>query len=614
MKLRTVKSKKDYMEIPKVFLTLDSEALRIQKEKYELQKFYIGYIYNGNEGFYFNNKEELLAYLSDFVNNNPYDIYIFAHNIKYDLKLIGILIDFIKGEFLNFKLKSLMLDNITFIKFSRRTKFNNKKITQNVIFLDSYQYLPSSQRNLEHDFLNRDKPITEDEYSLEPEQWNLLLKEKGKELVKDDAISLYQILTLFFNELKQNDFPFGYSLPSIAFNIYTKTFQSTIFYFPHEDDYNSNILESYRGGFVNVLELGNFVNVIDYDINSLYPYVMKNHKLPYAYVKTLSGITLEQYFELSKKYYIIAKVEFSLNVDISFIVKRINNKLISIKQGKMFLHEPEINYLIQNKADITFSTIYLYKYSYNLFDSYIDLFYKMKKENNNNKAKRTIAKLFLNSLYGKFGQHKNHTEYEAKDKPSNLTEPLRYAIEENGIKTFITDYGDFITYSKQGEIKYAPEIAGAISSYARMKLYEYVKLAGFENVIYCDTDSIHCKGHFLDSYVGDELGQLKIEKSGQGEYLAPKFYRINEDWTSKGINIKKDKLIGTEGQKQIWLCKRFEKVKTINKEGVIVRDVEKILNFDNDKFKFINNRAYSYTENEFKERGREREKLLNTLI
>jgi len=614
--MRNIHRNKQYMDIPITFITFDTEAYRYKIENGERQVFAYGYIYNGKFGSYFKNKNEFINFIKQFILERHGIIFIFAHNIIYDLKLIGLLNDIIKGidPFnMNFKISKFMLDNVVWIEYKHIIKVNNRQITQKVIFLDSYQYLPLPLRQLEKDFLNSDKPITTEEYELEPEKWNKFLDQKGMELVKDDTIKLYEILKIAFNEFRSMNLSFGYSLPNMAFQNFKKLFlKDRELIFPEDKDYIENILQAYRGGFVNVFELGKFDHIVDYDINSLYPYVMKNHKLPIAYEKELHNITLDQYLKLKENHYIIANVDFSLDVDISMIVKRINNKLYSIKSGNVWIHEPEIDYLIENKAQIKFNTVYLYKYSYDLFNEYIDMFYNIKKNSNGNKARKTIAKLFLNSLYGKFGQHKSHTEYIPlnDNEIMDLQEPIRMIeIEPDGKRIITTNYGEFLTRKKEEKVSYAPEIAGSITAYARMKLYEYIKKAGFENVVYCDTDSIHCKGHYLDQYISEDLGMLKIEKEGSGEYLAPKFYQINNEWTTKGIS-KKDILLQKDENKQIWLSKRFEKVKTINKNGVIVRNVIKTLKFENDKFKWIGKRGYSFEEKEILEKKKEKIKKM----
>ena len=108
-----------------------------------------------------------------------------------------------------------------------------------------------------------------------------------------------------------------------------------------------------------------------------------------------------------------------------------------------------------------------------LFDKYIDKWKEIKMTSKG--AMRTLAKLFLNNLYGKFA--------------SNTDSSFKYAfLEDNKVK-----FKNIEAHDKP--IGYIP-IGSAITSYARnftirtaQKNYHGVNERGF---IYADTDSIHC--------------------------------------------------------------------------------------------------------------------------
>ena len=108
-----------------------------------------------------------------------------------------------------------------------------------------------------------------------------------------------------------------------------------------------------------------------------------------------------------------------------------------------------------------------------LFDEYIDKYRAIKIANTG--AKRELAKLFLNNLYGKMA--------------TNTNSSFKYAISESNIISFIT----VIEHNKQAG--YIP-VGSAITSYARcftitaaQANYHGKDKQGF---IYADTDSIHC--------------------------------------------------------------------------------------------------------------------------
>ena len=113
-----------------------------------------------------------------------------------------------------------------------------------------------------------------------------------------------------------------------------------------------------------------------------------------------------------------------------------------------------------------------------LFDKYIDIYRKMKLESKD-AVHRTIAKLMLNNLYGKY----------AASTDSSFKLPVR---DENGLISYI------IVHEELKKPGYIP-IGAAITSYAReftiraaQKNYHGPDKPGF---IYADTDSIHCDLH-----------------------------------------------------------------------------------------------------------------------
>ena len=109
-----------------------------------------------------------------------------------------------------------------------------------------------------------------------------------------------------------------------------------------------------------------------------------------------------------------------------------------------------------------------------LFESYINKYKKIKLENKG--AKRELAKLFLNNLYGKMASNTNSSFKVAYEKPDG-------------------SIGYYVVMANDKQPGYIP-VGSAITSYARnftiraaQKNYHGVDKPGF---IYADTDSIHC--------------------------------------------------------------------------------------------------------------------------
>lgn len=156
-------------------------------------------------------------------------------------------------------------------------------------------------------------------------------------------------------------------------------------------------------------------------------------------------------------------------------------------------------------SDIRYIDGYKYRGCADLFKTYIDHWMSIKKTSKG--AKRQIAKLMLNSLYGKFGTNKT----------SQLKIP-QYDKEK-----------DMVVYKPRNETKkgvYIP-MAAFITSYARAVTVRAADACG-NNFLYADTDSIHI---LIDRDLPNidihqsNLGCWKLENlAKRGRYLRAKAY------------------------------------------------------------------------------------------
>lgn len=138
---------------------------------------------------------------------------------------------------------------------------------------------------------------------------------------------------------------------------------------------------------------------------------------------------------------------------------------------------------------------------------------------------RTTTKLYLNTLYGKFGQHYElDSYYIVKDKYEKDTEfnvlvnPItdtRYRFKVNTVKQHsVLDNSVYSVLRIDKDKKKANNIF--ISSYiamlSRCKMYEVIHRYGANKVLYGDTDSVKMIGELDSSYINNtELGKWKYE-------------------------------------------------------------------------------------------------------
>jgi hypothetical protein len=140
-----------------------------------------------------------------------------------------------------------------------------------------------------------------------------------------------------------------------------------------------------------------------------------------------------------------------------------------------------------------------------------------------NTAMRSLAKLCLNSFWGKFGQRENLpiTEYFTKPEKFFIT-----AFDESNILNDVTVINLrmlLMTYTKEEDFvenlgNVNPVLAAFVTAQARLKLYSYIEQLQ-DRVLYFDTDSIlylSSEGDNYDVPTGNFLGEMTDELANYG--------------------------------------------------------------------------------------------------
>jgi len=142
-----------------------------------------------------------------------------------------------------------------------------------------------------------------------------------------------------------------------------------------------------------------------------------------------------------------------------------------------------------------------------------------------NPGLRFIAKICLNSLWGKFGQNSKITRREYIDNISKFYEIVLNKNIENLSVAFIEGQNEliYVTYQEKDECIKASYntniyVACFTTSHARLRLYDMMDKLN-QNVCYCDTDSIvyienENTKQIVAPYLGDSLGQWTDELNG----------------------------------------------------------------------------------------------------
>lgn len=293
------------------------------------------------------------------------------------------------------------------------------------------------------------------------------------------------------------------------------------YYFPQltltED---RDIRASYKGGwtYVNPKYQGLIVGAGQvYDVNSMYPWAMKYCELPYGSPEYYEGkykkddefpLYVQSFiceFKLKPMHYPSIQLKGNLRfMESEYIVESDEPTLMCLTSVDLALFEE--NYDIYN---IQYLSGYKFRSSRGLFSEYIDYWYEVKKKAKaeGNMPMSHVAKLMLNSLYGKFGSNPiKRSKYPWYDEEDDIVRYEMGAEEE----------------TKGGYVA----MASFITSYCRDKIIRSANACG-DRFMYADTDSIHILGEEPPDIDIDEyrLGAFKLEsRFERAKYLRPKCY------------------------------------------------------------------------------------------
>ena len=436
--------------------------------------------------------------IADFINicrDKTENYTMYFHNLKFDGEYIFSYL--LNNGYEYVKNKKDRKDNTFTCLISDTGQFysievyfdtKNPKKTNKVTFLDSMKILNFSVDKIAKSF-NLDISKLKIDYHADRPVGYILTKEEVDYLRNDVEIMAQALEIMFKQDLTKM------TIGSNALKMYKEMNTNFNKYFPelpYEIDHD--IRKSYKGGFTYLNHIYKEIEVGSgnvYDVNSLYPSVMYNEYLPFA-----DPIYFEGEYEVDRLYplYVqcftcIFKIKegkiptIQLKNNLSFMpnqyIESSDDEFVTLTLTNI---DMELFFLQYDVTEITYHSGWKFKALKGLFRKYIDKYTEMKtnakKEDNN--ALYLIAKLLLNSLYGKFGLNPD-----VRSKYPTLSDDgvIKYKLHDKEIRDSI----------------YIP-VATFITSYARRKtiltsqaIKDFsINKYGKDLYIYSDTDSIHC--------------------------------------------------------------------------------------------------------------------------
>ena len=376
------------------------------------------------------------------------------------------------------------------VYFAKKNKTYKK-----VVFYDSLKKLPFKVSVISKAFELADEKL-EIDYKAHRERGHVLTEEEKQYIINDCRIVAQALHIQFDKGLTRM------TNASDALNNYKKiigqgTFEKWFPVLPLELD--ADIRHAYKGGFTYLNPKYRNKHVyggVTLDVNSLYPWAMYKCLLPYGYPMFFEGE-----YEPDEKYPL-----YIAHFKCGFKLKDGHIPCVQLKNNRAFV---ETEYLTSSNGEIvedmymtsvdlklflehydTFCLEYKngwkFKGAYGMFKTYIDYWMHIKETTTG--AMRQLAKLMLNSLYGKFA-----------------TNPIAYKrvayLDENNIVRYEI-IKDKKTAEKYGVKEPEPRdpvytaMGCFITAYAREKTIRSAQSV-YDRFIYADTDSCHIEGFDL---------------------------------------------------------------------------------------------------------------------
>lgn len=413
----------------------------------------------------------------------------------------------------------------------------NKKY-QKVTFYDSLKKLPFKVSVISKAFDLEDEKLVID-YEAPRPVGHVLTEEERQYIVNDCRIvseALHIQIEKGLKKMTNASDAMGWFKESIG----QKQFEYLFPRLPIELD--TDIRRAYKGGFVYLKpehKNARGLKGLTLDVNSLYPSVMYECKLPYGYPMYFEGepevkdgdpydlfiVRLRARFRVKPNH--LPTIQLKNNyrfMATEYItescVRNARGKIIDDEPVELVLTSVDLALFLDHydilDDDLEYISGYKFKSKVGIFKEYIDYWSEIKATSTG--ALRQLAKLMLNSLYGKFA-----TNPRTRQKIPFMDEDgvVRYRFSDEELRDPVyTCMGAFIT------------------AYARNKTIRSGQ-AVYDRFIYADTDSLHLIGYDIPEGLEVHPSKLGAWKH-EGNFSDSKFIRAKTYMETMHNTAKRD--------------------------------------------------------------------------
>lgn len=455
-------------------------------------------------------------------NNRP--LWLFSHNLYFDLQVMCF--------FEYFPLHGWTLDfiydkGLSYIIVIRKDKLTIKGVSTTNFFDVSLEKLG--------ELLGYPKGKVD---------FSTVSMEELSAYCRRDVEILKRIMEDYMSFLKTNDLgKFSMTRASQSFAAYRHRFMTHKIFTHHEERIVALEKDAYVGGRVECFYIGRLKGrpIVSLDVNSMYPFVMKQFHFPYRFDAYYENLPLKYLPEILSDRCAVAEVLIE-TPDPHFALKRNGKLIFPVGRFRTFLCTRGLHFAQARGYVKSVIEIAVYRQA-GLFSEYVDFFAALKEryEKEGNLVYRRFVKYFMNSLYGKFGQFRPVLDWFFHyGEPETFRNPFIDEVTgESGMEYKLFNKVFRETGKEIGNNSLVA-IAAHITEDARMILDRLMSGIGREKILYCDTDGLKIFKRDMvkvkHKIHPSKLGSLKIEEECDDlEIVGPKSYIVKDRKVLKGV-------------------------------------------------------------------------------
>lgn len=397
-----------------------------------------------------------------------------------------------------------------------------------IVFRDSSAVLPFGLAKLTESFGVEHKKQKFDVSNIEGVTPELL------DYLKDDCRGLYEVLEAYQNWDLIKKVGVQSTMASQAMKVFRLYLHRDLYALSDRQD--RNIRAGYFGGRTEIFKpfYKGTENLYCYDVNSLYPTVMRDNEFPNKLEREVDYYTEDDmgFFDCT------VEVPKMYIPPLPYVMPKVNKLVFPTGTFRGMWSNLELSYA--QSLGVKIKRVhkgYLFSNGGYIFRDYIDDLYRRRLEaiEKGDGVGNIICKLLMNSCYGRFGLNKDREEIVFDDMSSGLKFKTEIKLKD-GSSVYL------MSKPKRLDSSFANvAISSWVTAASRVHMHKKFGEAGFENIYYTDTDSLFTT---TEMETGSGLGELKEEyRAKRAIFLLPKTYFV------EGFDFKKVAMKGFSNRK-----------------------------------------------------------------